>query len=82
MLVLQLAGVEARLRGLGLQLSDSRVAGCFMVTNLDNLWQSLEAAQHQLQSIARQRCSHGVAEQLMDAQVLLHNLMEAAEVGG
>eukprot|EP00775_Hariotina_reticulata_P006043 gene6043-6281_t len=75
----QLAGVEARLRCLGLQLSDSRVAGCFMVINLDSLRQSLEAAQHQLQSIARQRYHHGVAEQLMDAQILLHNLMEAAK---
>jgi len=74
-------GVEGCLKGLGLQLSAARVAGCFMFTDLDALWQRLDAAEHQLQSIARQRCHHGIADQLLDTQVMLHTLMEAVKVG-
>ena len=80
-LLLQVAAAEAALNDLQLDLSSSRVAGCFMLTNLPELQQLLLAVQAQLQAVSQHECRLGVQQQLTSVQQLQQDMLGTVQVG-
>lgn len=76
----QVAAAEAALHDLRLELSSSRLAGCFMLTNLPQLQQQLLAVQGQLQAAAQQQWRHGVRQQLARVQQLQQDMLGTVQV--
>jgi hypothetical protein len=74
------AAAEAALKDLHLELSSSRVAGCFMLTNLPQLQQQLLAVQAQLQAVAQHECRIGVQQQLARVQQLQQDMLGTVQV--
>jgi hypothetical protein len=78
--LLQVASAQAALHTMRLQLSSSRVAGCFMLTNLPELQQQLLTVQGQLQAVQQHECRYGVQQQLARAQQLKQDMLGTVQV--
>jgi hypothetical protein len=78
--LLQVSSVQATLLDMRLDLSSSRVAGCFMLTNLRELQQQLLTVQGQLQATAQHECCYGVQQQLARAQQLQQDMLGTVQV--
>jgi hypothetical protein len=79
--LLQVTSADVTLHDMRLDLSSSRVAGCFMLTNLQELQQQLLTVQGQLQATARHECCYGVRQQLARAQQLQQDMLGTVQVG-
>lgn len=79
-LSLQVSAADTALRRLQLQLSSSRVVGCFMLVGLPALQQDLASIGGQLQALQQQACHQGVAAEWQAARALQQDMQATVQV--
>lgn len=77
---LQVAAAHDVLSGLSVQLSSSRVAGFFMLTNLQQLSHVLQEVEVQLALVAKHEGCVGVAGHLLQVQAIQQEALHAIKV--
>lgn len=78
--LLQISVVQHELTGLRLCLSSSRVVGCFMLTNLPLLTDTLQELNKELSDVASNKSHLGVIRDLIVAQALQQDMLAAVKV--